>query len=100
MTMPPYQSPPPHYVWVPREHPQGTVVLVLGVLSLAACGLAGPFAWVMGYRALQEIDANPTAYSNRSSVLIGYICGIVATGLMILGLVVVVVAIALAIASS
>jgi hypothetical protein len=100
MTMPPYQWPPPNYVWVPREHPQGTVVLVLGIMSLAVCQLAGPFAWVMGYRALQEIDANPTAYSNRSSVLIGYICGIVATGLMVLSLVVVIAVIGVAIASS
>jgi hypothetical protein len=100
MTMPPYQSPPPHYVWVPREHPQGTTVLVLGILSLAVCGLIGPFAWSMGYRTLQEIDANPSGYSNRSAVLVGYICGIVATGLMVLTVVAIVGAIALAAASS
>jgi hypothetical protein len=103
MTMPPgqppYQQPPP-YRWVPPEHPQGTTVLILGILSLAVCGLIGPFAWSMGHTALQEIDANPSAYSNRSYVLIGYICGIVGTCLTILGVVMLVVALAVALAAS
>jgi hypothetical protein len=30
------------------------------------CGVLGPFAWVMGNRALAEIDAEPPgAFSNR-----------------------------------
>jgi hypothetical protein len=100
MAMPPYQSPPPAYVWMPREHPQGTIVLILGILSLAMCALAGPFAWSMGYRTLREIDANPSAYSNRTSVLVGYICGIVATGLLVLTVVGIVAAIVLAAAAN
>jgi hypothetical protein len=57
---------------------------VLGILSLVVCQIIGPFAWVMGNNALAEIDANPMAYTNRSSVQAGRICGIVATGLLIL----------------
>jgi len=67
------------------EHPQGTTILVVGILSLVICGLLGPVAWVMGSNALQEIDQNPAAYSNRGSVVAGKICGIVATVLLIIG---------------
>ncbi|MBN2624713.1 MAG: hypothetical protein JXA83_15150, partial [Acidimicrobiales bacterium] len=74
------------------EHPQGTTILVLGILSLVVCSLLGPVAWVMGNNALAEIDRNPTAYTNRSSVQAGRICGIVSSCLMILGVVIFVIA--------
>jgi hypothetical protein len=67
---------------MPQAHPQGTTILVLGILSLVICGLLGPVAWVMGNNALAEIDRNPSAYSNRGSVQAGRICGIVATVLL------------------
>ncbi|WCO66190.1 DUF4190 domain-containing protein [Iamia majanohamensis] len=66
------------------EHPQGTIVLVLGILGIVMCQVLGPVAWVMGNRALQEIDASPGSWSNRGNVQAGRICGIVAT--VILGL--------------
>ncbi len=72
------------------EHPQGTTILVLGIMSLvltSVCGigmLLGPVAWIMGNSALKEIDANPGAYSNRGNVQGGRICGIIATVLLIL----------------
>ena len=96
MSMPP---PPPsgptdpsygygeQYGGVPQPHPQGTTVLVLGILSLVICGFLGPVAWIMGNNALVEIDRNPSAYSNRSTVNAGRICGIVATVLLVLGIV-------------
>jgi hypothetical protein len=65
------------------EHPKGTTVLVLGILGLVVCGLIGPFAWAQGNNALAEIDRNPMAYSNRSTVQIGRILGIVGTCLAI-----------------
>jgi hypothetical protein len=67
-----------------REHPQGTTVLVLGILSIVLCQILGPIAWVMGNNAIAEIDANPAAYSNRGSVQAGRICGIVGTVLLAL----------------
>jgi hypothetical protein len=76
----PYGYPPP--VWR-AEHPRGTTVLVLGILSLVVCGILGPFAWSMGNSALAEIDARPGYYSNRGLVVAGRICGIVATVLLI-----------------
>ncbi|HZM30920.1 MAG TPA: DUF4190 domain-containing protein [Acidimicrobiales bacterium] len=83
-----------------REHPQGTIILVLGILSLVACGLLGPVAWVMGNNALAEIDANPAAYSNRGTVQAGRICGIVGTALLALGLAMIIIGIAVAAATS
>src|SRR6188472_2898507 len=82
---PPYGYPPPGYG---VEHPQGTTVLVLGILSLVICGLLGPFAWSMGNRALAEIDANPAYFTNRGQVTAGRVCGMVATILLIVGVVV------------
>lgn len=62
-----------------QDHPQGTLILVLGILSIVVCGLLGPVAWFMGTKALKEIDANPAAYGNRGNVQAGRIIGIVAT---------------------
>lgn len=63
-----------------REHPSGTTVLVLGILSLVVCGVLGPFAWSMGTKALREMDASPgVVWTNRGNVNAGRICGIVAT---------------------
>lgn len=92
---PPY-GPDPQYGYPPPaygvEHPQGTTVLVLGILSLVVCGVLGPFAWSMGNRALREIDAAPPGYfRNRGNVSAGRICGIVATILLIVSVVVIVV---------
>jgi hypothetical protein len=90
-------SPPPPPAWAAspqhghagavREHPDGTTVLVLGILSLVVCGLLGPVAWTKGNAALQEIDRTPgVLWTNRGAVQAGRICGIVATAM--LGLVV------------
>jgi phage tail sheath protein FI len=56
---------------------------VLGILSLVACQLCGPFAWSMGNRAKRAIDAEPGRYSNASNVTVGRILGIVASVLLI-----------------
>ncbi len=82
------------------DHPQGTTILVLGICSLVICGLLGPVAWIMGNNALKEIDANPSAYTNRGSVSAGRICGIITSVLMILGILLFVVLIIAGAASS
>jgi hypothetical protein len=68
-----------------REHPQGTTILVLGILSLVVCGLLGPFAWAMGTKAMHEMDASPGVWSNRGNVTAGRICGIISSCLLIAG---------------
>jgi uncharacterized protein YqgC (DUF456 family) len=55
-------------------------VLVLGILSIPCFGIIlGPIAAIMGKNTLDEIDANPQAYTNRGQVLAGTICGIIGT---------------------
>ncbi|HEY0237333.1 MAG TPA: DUF4190 domain-containing protein [Friedmanniella sp.] len=78
-TSAPPAFPPPYRA--PFDHPSGTTVLVLGILSLVLCPIIGIFAITMGNRALREIDADPYAYRNRQSVAIGRILGIVAVAL-------------------
>ncbi|MFP5282874.1 MAG: DUF4190 domain-containing protein [Actinomycetes bacterium] len=72
-----YGQPGYGYGQVAQPHPQGTTVLVLGILGLVVCFIAGIVALVMGNKALKEIDANPGAYNNRQSVQIGRILGII-----------------------
>jgi uncharacterized membrane protein YjgN (DUF898 family) len=91
VTQPPaaYGPPPPHYGPVPPDHPQATTVLILGIVSVVACGVAGPFAWVMGNRVVREIDASHGAWGGRSNAQVGRILGIVETcilGVVVLGL--------------
>lgn len=64
-----------------QPHPQGTTVLVLGILGLVVCPIVSIFGLVQGNRALREIDANPMAYNNRQSVTIGRVLSIVALAL-------------------
>jgi hypothetical protein len=79
VTYPPY--PPPAYG---HEHPQATTILVLGILSLVLCAPLGIAAWVMGKRALAEAAA--MGATNTATIKAGYICGIIGTSLMLLGL--------------
>ena len=81
----PPPGPPPGYLpggYPPPKHPESTIVLVLGILGIIACQVVAPIAWVMGTKALREIDANPTAFSGRSEVNAGRIMGIVGTVLL------------------
>lgn len=70
----------------PQSHPQGTTILVLGILSLVVCTFIGPFAWSLGTRTLREIDESGYYYENRGMVQAGRICGIVSSVMMMLTL--------------
>lgn len=95
MSMPPPGPPPgppspmgPGWPGYAPEHPKGTTVLVLGILSLVVCQVLGPFAWVMGNTALQEIDAAGGMAPNRGQVVAGRILGIIGTVMLIIPLIV------------
>lgn len=87
-------APPPgyphHYYQMQVEHPAGTTVLVLGILSLVLCGVLGPFAWSKGNEAIRDCELSPGRYSNRGSIQAGRICGIVASCLLVLQIVLIV----------
>ncbi len=83
------------------EHPEGTTIMVLGILSLVICGLLGPFAWVKGNRAMREMESQPhTIWTNRGQVRAGQICGIVSSCLLMFGAAIMVLALAAAASSS
>ena len=86
---PQYGAPQPPMGGAPQNHPRGTLILILGILSIPCCGLfTGIPAIILGRSALAEIDANPAAYGNRGTVNAGYICGIIGTVLSVLGILV------------
>ena len=78
----------PQYGGPPPNHPKAVTILVLGILGLVCCGVVGIIAWVMGNTALREIDSSGGAIGGRGMVQAGRICGIVATCLLVLGVVV------------
>jgi hypothetical protein len=69
-------------------HPKGTTILVLGILSFFCFGIIiGTIAFIMGNSAIKEIDANPSAYTNRGVVNAGRICGAIGAVLSVLGII-------------
>lgn len=83
-------GPPVGYGGGTTDHPQGTTILLVGILSLVftfVCGIGalfGPVAWIMGNNAIKEIDASPGRYGNRGQVQAGRICGIIASVLLVI----------------
>lgn len=87
---PPY--PPPGYpahgqVQYAPDHPKATTSLVLGILGVVLCQVIAPFAWSMGKRTLNEIDASQGRLGGRGAAQAGYVLGIVGTVLLGLSLV-------------
>jgi hypothetical protein len=61
----------------------GTLILVLGILSLVCLPILGPVAWIMGNNAINAgVDE-----SQRGTVNAGRICGIIGTVFMVLSIV-------------
>ena len=57
--------------------------MVFGILGLVICGPLGIAAWVMGSNDLKQIDAGSMDPSGRSLTNGGRICGIIATILFV-----------------
>lgn len=71
----------------PENHPNGTLILVLGIISLILCQPVGIVSWVMGNNALREIDSSNTVYSNRGNIVAGKVLGIISVALMVLSVI-------------
>lgn len=74
------------------DHPSATTSLVLGIIGLVGvvfcAGLTlvlSPAAWVVGAKAVREIDASPGRYAGRDRAQTGKILGIIGTVLLALG---------------
>lgn len=83
MTQPQFPSESGSY----PETSQATTILVLGILGIVLCQFLGPFAWVMGNRELEAIDAGRRPPENRGTANAGKILGIIATVLLAVGVV-------------
>ncbi len=87
--------PPPgaDYQQTPPNHPGAQTAMVLGIVALAGgflCGLpyvVGPFAWKKGKEVMNEIDASGGRMGGRGQAQTGYVCGIVATIFLIIGVI-------------
>ncbi|MCS6859335.1 MAG: hypothetical protein NZT92_03315 [Abditibacteriales bacterium] len=64
----------------------GTLILVLGILSVVSCSILGPVAWIMGNNALTTLNQGGGSESERGLVVAGRILGIIGTVLLVLGI--------------
>ncbi len=91
---PPYGQPQPMFNEAPKpNHPQATTSMVLGIVSIVGgfmCLLPlfmAPVAWIMGSKAVKEIDASGGRLGGRGEAQTGFITGIVGTVLLILAVI-------------
>lgn len=74
---------------------RGTLILVLGILSLVCCGfITGIAAWIMGNADLKAMEAGQMDPAGAGTTKAGKICGIIGTILSAVGLVVQIILIA------
>ncbi len=69
------------------EASQATTALVLGILGIVICGVLAPFAWSMGSKEMQAIDAGRRPPENRGTANAAKILGIVGTVLLGIGII-------------
>ena len=69
------------------EPHRGTLILVLGILGIVACGFIGIPAWLMGKADLEKMRRGEMDREGEGLTKAGYILGIVATILIAVGLV-------------
>jgi len=84
------------------DHPSATTAMVLGIISLvgiAFCGgltlILSPAAWVVGAKAVRQIDASPGQFAGRDRAQAGKIMGIIGSVLLVLGIVAIIAFVAL-----
>ena len=78
----PYQPAPPAYGYAVPDHPKATTSLVLGILGVVLCNVVAPFAWSIGKKTRDEIDASGGRLGGRGQAQAGYILGIIGTVLL------------------
>jgi hypothetical protein len=79
------QSPMPYgqqYGAPPQEHPQGTMILIFGILGIFITIFA-PIAWYLGNKAKAEIQTSGVHYTNEQNISIGRMLGKIFTILAI-----------------
>jgi hypothetical protein len=61
-----------------QEHPQGTMIFVLGIVGIFVA-VCAPIAWYLGNKTLRDIATSGASYSNESQIKTGRILGKVFT---------------------
>lgn len=80
-----YASPPSIPQSGIQQPHRGTLILVLGILSIVICFICGIIAWVMGNADLKAMDAGTMDPTGRGITQAGRIIGIVGTILGAIG---------------
>ena len=83
----PYRSPTAANPTIRQRHHQphrGGLILILGVLGIACCGLVAPVACVLGYIDLKQIREGHMDPSGKGLTQAGMVLGIIGTALMVL----------------
>jgi hypothetical protein len=70
--------------WEPHR---GALVLILGILGLAACALFSPVAWIMGSQDLAAMRAGRMDPEGEGLTRAGQVCGIIGSAILALFLV-------------
>lgn len=70
---------PPHLRTSLMQPHRGVTILVLGILGLTVCFIMGIVAWVMANSDLREMDAGRMDAAGRDLTRGGKICGMVAS---------------------
>jgi hypothetical protein len=90
----PYTMPPT------QEHPQGTLILIFGILGIFITIFA-PIAWYLGNKAKKDVQTSGIQYSNEQNISIGRMLGKIFTIIAIISIVFVIILwIVIAIAAS
>ena len=88
------QSPMPYgqqpYGAPPQEHPQGTLILIFGILGIFITIFA-PIAWYLGNKAKKDIQTSGIQYSNEQNISIGRMLGKIFTIIAIISIVFVII---------
>jgi hypothetical protein len=89
------QSPMPYgqqpYTMPPmQEHPQGTLILIFGILGIFITIFA-PIAWYLGNKAKKDIQISGVQYSNEQNISVGRMLGKIFTIIAIVSLVLVII---------
>src|SRR5262245_46589683 len=63
---------------------RGTLILVLGIVSIVCCPLVGPLAWIWGKQDGEKIKRGEISQEAEQMTKIGMILGIVGSGLLVI----------------
>ena len=80
----PYTMPPM------QEHPQGTLILIFGILGIFITIFA-PIAWYLGNKAKRDIQTSGIQYSNEQNISVGRMLGKIFTIIAIISIVFVII---------